>query len=95
MSELEALAKKIADQVRPAVPIDVALWDTSDIAGYLRRSTSVVREHIVCLPTFPRPIRIPGRGDGRGQPLWKAKEVIAWTEAHRDEAARGRPRKAG
>lgn len=96
MSELEQLAKRIADQVRPAVPIDVALWDASDIAGYLRRSASVVREHIACLPGFPKPIRLPARGGtGRGHPLWKAKEVIAWAESYSEEKAVGRPRKAG
>lgn len=96
MSDIEELAKRIADQVRPAVPINVALWDAADIAGYLRRSTAVVREHVVCLPDFPRPIRLPGRGGvGKSHPLWKAVEVIEWAESHHESMARGRPRKTG
>jgi hypothetical protein len=31
-------------------------------------------------------------GKGKAQPLWKASEVIAWTEGHRDKVI-GRPRK--
>lgn len=92
---IDELAQEIANRVRPAVPIDVALWSTEDIAGYLRRSADVVRERIVCLPTFPKPIRLPAnrKGAKSSHPLWKASEVIAWTESHREQAV-GRPRKA-
>ncbi len=93
---IEEFAKQIAGHVRPAVPIEHALWDTQDIAGYMRKSAQVVRERIACLPNFPQPIRVPSkRGDKMisGHPLWKAKEVIDWTESHREKI--GRPRKAG
>jgi hypothetical protein len=96
--QIEDLAKQIANMVRPAVPIEVALWDYSDIGGYMRRSPQVVRERIACQPGFPKPIKIPSIRNGEaaiGQPLFKAIEVIAWTESHRAIVDKGRPRKAG
>ena len=59
-------------------PISIALWDTNDIANYLKRSRDRVYSDIVCLPGFPKPIRLPVKG--RAQALYKAREVIAWTE---------------
>jgi hypothetical protein len=46
----------------------------------MRRSINRVRSDIVCLPSFPRPIRLPVHG--KSQALYKAREVIAWTESH-------------
>lgn len=62
------------------VPISIALWDTEAIAIYLCRSVNRVRSDIVCLPTFPRPIRLPGHG--KSQALYKAREVVAWAESY-------------
>jgi len=62
------------------MPISVALWDTAAIGVYLGRSINRVRTDIVCLPTFPRPIRLPV--PGKSQALYKAREVIAWAESH-------------
>jgi hypothetical protein len=93
---IEELAKQIAEHVRPAVPIEHALWDVADIANYLRRSPATVRERIVCLPGFPKPFRTPTLREGeqtRGHPTWKAMEVIEWNQQYRDNA-QGRPRKA-
>ena len=45
---IEDLARQIADYVRPAVPIEYAVWDVQDVAGYLRKSAQVVRP-IHCL----------------------------------------------
>lgn len=93
---LDDLARQIADRVRPAVPIEYAVWDVQDVAGYLRKSPQVVRERIVCIPDFPRPIRTPSTRGGKissGHPTWKAIEVIRWNEGHRDMNP-GRPRKA-
>lgn len=64
----------------PAQPISIALWDTKEIAVYLHRSVDRVYSDIVCLPSFPRPIRLPTKG--RAQALYKAREVIAWAEKH-------------
>lgn len=64
----------------PAQPISIALWDTKEIATYLHRSVDRVYSDIVCLPSFPKPIRLPTKG--RAQALYKAREVIAWAEKH-------------
>lgn len=101
---IDRLAEALAERIAPAVPLSVRLWSAKTIAGYLDRSPSVVLERVVTLPDFPRPIRVPTihsrpkagepakEGTAKGQPLWKAAEVIAWVEAHRDGVT-GRPRK--
>lgn len=77
---LAELLKKLTPPAAPALPVSVALWDTSDIAIYLKRSANRVRSDIVTLPTFPRPIRLPV--EGRSQALYKAREVIKWAESY-------------
>ncbi|MFS2004647.1 hypothetical protein ACEN9F_13575 [Duganella sp. CT11-25] len=78
---LEKLLERLAAPApAPQQPISIALWDTNDIAAYLKRSKDRVYSDIVCLPTFPKPIRLPVKG--RAQALYKAREVIAWTEKH-------------
>lgn len=80
---LEKLLERLTNIAPPAAPqqpISIALWDTKDIAAYLHRSVDRVYSDIVCLPSFPRPIRLPVKG--RAQALWKAREVVAWTEKH-------------
>lgn len=78
---LEKLLEQLTAVIQlpaPRQPISIALWDTNDIAAYLHRSKDRVYSDIVCLPTFPKPIRLPVKG--RAQALWKAREVIAWAE---------------
>ena len=77
---LTRLAEAIEKMQRPPLPLSIDLWDTNCLAAYFKRSASRVRTDIVCLPTFPRPIRLPV--DGRSQALYKAREVIAWAEKH-------------
>ncbi len=50
------------------------------MAAYLKRSPGRVYSDILCLPSFPRPIRLPVKG--RAHALYKAREVIAWAERH-------------
>lgn len=83
VTETEVLVKlteAIEKMQRPVLPLSVDLWDTNILATYFKRSAARVRSDIVCLPTFPRPIRLPV--EGRSQALYKAREVIAWTEKH-------------
>lgn len=84
MSEVELMAR-LADllgkQFKPAIPLTVDLWDVSTIAQFLKRSDSQVRERVTCLPDFPKAIRLPSQ-NGRGHPLYKATEVIAWAERY-------------
>lgn len=76
---LERLSAVVQQSTAPQ-PISIALWDTSNIAVYLHRSKDRVYSDIVCLPSFPKPIRLPVKG--RAQALYKAREVIAWAENH-------------
>lgn len=77
--DIGRLAEAVAENMKQ-LPVSAQLWDIAMIATYLRRSSNRVRSDIVCLPSFPRPIRLPV--PGRAQALWKAREVIAWTESH-------------
>jgi len=72
------LAAELAKQLRPALPIEIDLWNIGTIATYLKRSESVVRERMACLPDFPKAIRLPSTKLVRGQALYRAKEVIQW-----------------
>lgn len=94
---LDEFAQKIADTLRQVVPLNEAMWDAADIGHYLRRSPQVVRERIACLPSFPRPVKLPSARNGKvtsGHPLWQAIEVINWVKSHREQPV-GRPRKFG
>lgn len=77
---LVKLAEVLEKMQRPVLPLSIDLWDTNGLAAYFKRSASRIRTDIVCLPTFPRPIRLPV--EGRSQALYKAREVIAWAEKH-------------
>lgn len=81
---LEKLASAIAKHFKPAIPIDIDLWDVSMVAQYLKRDAAVVRERITCLPDFPKAIRLPAT-KGRAHPLYKAAEVIKWAETYREK----------
>jgi len=86
MMNTDELLEKLLDHLSkpPPVqlPVTIDLWDTRHIAAYLKRSVDTVRDDIITLPTFPRPIRLPMRGAVRAQALYKARDVIAWAERH-------------
>lgn len=88
---IERLAAAVAERVQPAVPLKVQLWSTEAIATYLQRPAQVIRERVVCLPGFPRPIRLPALSGGKAtaHPRWKAAEVIAWAESYQDKPRKG------
>jgi hypothetical protein len=79
------LAAELAKQLRPALPIEIDLWDIATIATYLKRSESVVRERMACLPDFPKAIRLPSTRSMRGQALYRAREVIQWAAQYQDK----------
>lgn len=62
--------------------VAIDLWIPRHIAAYLKRSVDTVRDDIIALPSFPRPIRLPVQGTARAQALFKVREVIAWAERH-------------
>lgn len=84
MNEKDLLAAILQKLTERTIPIEVDLWDASHIAAYLKRSHSTVRDKILPLPSFPRPIRIQ-TANGTGHPLYKAREVIQWAESLQEE----------
>lgn len=97
MSEIEQLAEKVVElldkKLKSPVPIEHALWSTKEIGEYLQRPAQVVRDRVVCVPGFPKAIRLPNAGGlGTAHPRWKASEVIEWVESFQDGKI-GRPRK--
>jgi hypothetical protein len=85
------LADALAKHISPPIPISIDLWNIELIGKYLKRDAQSVRERIACLPDFPEPIRLPST-KGRSHGLYRAAEVIAWTEGLRKKVP-GRPRK--
>lgn len=81
---IERLAEAVAQRMTPSIPLAVDLWDIATIAAYLKREPGTVREQIACLPSFPKAIRLP-TSKGRAQPLYNAKEVIAWVQSYREK----------
>ena len=74
---LQQILDKLSAQT-PVVPLSAQLWDTEAISAYLKRSYSTVRDTILPQPSFPKAIRLPGKG--RSYPLYKASEVMLWAE---------------
>jgi hypothetical protein len=85
---IEQLTAAVAQLVRPAIPVDIDLWDMATIAHFLKRDPQVVRERMACLPSFPKAVRLPtmtaGKA-GRSQPLYFAKEIIAWAKSYQEK----------
>ena len=66
-----------------AIPFEHQVWSTTEIAEFLRKSPSHVRERIVSQPDFPVARRLPTK-KGAGNRLWKAIEVIKWLEKYKE-----------
>ncbi len=84
--DLDQLAAAIASHMPRRIPLAVDLWGVSEIAAYLKVEPRHVGERYACLPGFPRAIRLPSQGRGRGHPRYKAAEVIAWAEKHQEDS---------
>jgi hypothetical protein len=83
--DITALAQAVASQIRPAIPVEIDLWSAVEVAAFLKRDIRTTREKIAALPGFPQAIRLPAPSGGRGHPLWKAREVIAWAEKYQED----------
>ncbi|MDP3669152.1 MAG: hypothetical protein Q8R69_05630 [Telluria sp.] len=83
---INKLAAAIAAHLRTTIPVSIDLWDIATIAQYLKRNEATVRERMACLPDFPKAIRLPSTTNkGRGQALYRAADVIAWTARYQDK----------
>jgi hypothetical protein len=81
---IQKLAAALSAQLQPPIPVSIDLWDVAMIARVLKRSESQVRNRLICLPDFPKAIRLPVAGGGRGQPLYRATEVLKWVGKYQD-----------
>lgn len=79
---IERLATALAAQLPPPIPIEIDLWDVATIARLLKRNESQVRNRLVCLPDFPKAIRLPVPSGPR---LYRAAEVLAWVSKYQDK----------
>lgn len=82
MNDITRLIEAIRDNTN-GIPVEIALWDTTQIARYLRMSVSEVRDHVTHLPDFPTPIRFQSRTGRLGHPRWTAVEVIKWAHSQK------------
>lgn len=90
---IEQLAAAIAAHTAPMIPLAVDIWDAAHAAAYLKCSPRTLLERYAPLPGFPAAIRLPSAGGMRGQPRWKAAEVIKWANGHQERAPRVPARK--
>ena len=93
LADIDRLASSIAALVT-AQARSSDFWDYDDIAYHLRASKSTAMKW-AALPDFPRPIRPPTDGAGKGHPRFLPAEVRKWAMSHREGATGrvGRPRK--
>lgn len=78
------LGAELARQLKPSLPVEIDLWDIATIATYLKRSESVVRERMACLPDFPKAICLPSNGSIRDQASYRVRDIIQWTAKYQD-----------
>lgn len=78
----DAVLARIKPVIKPAVPLDIALWDVTDIGTYLKVAPNKVVERYASLKDFPRPIRIPTAENRTTHARWLAREVIRFVEGH-------------
>jgi hypothetical protein len=82
---INRLAAAVAERIRPPVPIEYDMWDFATIAQCLKCSEAQVRERLAPQPDFPKAIRLPTVTGGRGQPRYRAAEVLNWMMKYQDK----------
>ena len=94
LADIDQLADAIAALVLSRARIPSDFWDYDDIAYHLRASKSTAMKWAT-LPDFPKPIRPPADGYGKGHPRFLPAEVRKWAMSHKEGAPGrvGRPRK--
>ena len=94
LADIDQLADAIAALVLSRARIPSDFWDYDDIAYHLRARKSTAMKWAT-LPDFPKPIRPPADGYGKGHPRFLPAEVRKWAMSHKEGAPGrvGRPRK--
>ena len=84
---VEKLLLEILNELRAQSAEKAELWNASDVARYMRLSTSSVQSRVIARKDFPRAVRIPTDG-GSGGRRWYAREVKQWIARNREPIAK-------
>ena len=85
--QVEKLLLEILNELKAQTAAKSELWNASDIARYMRLSTSSVQSRIITRKDFPRAVRIPTE-NGLGGRRWYAREVKDWVAKNREPVVR-------
>lgn len=80
---VEKILLEILNELKAQSAEKSDLWAASDIARYMRLSTSSIQSRVICRKDFPRAVRIP-TDNGMGGRRWYAKEVKDWVARNRE-----------
>lgn len=63
--------------------LDSRLWDTADVAAFLKLNVAHVRRHILTREDFPQAVSLPGSGR---EPItrYRPDDVRDWAELYRN-----------
>jgi hypothetical protein len=89
--DITELARAIAFRITPE-----SLLTVSDLAAMFKVGERHVRDRIMRLPDFPKPIRLPTLTGTQGHPRWRLADVQAFLSKYTPEERpqrRGAPRK--
>jgi len=75
---MEHLLAEILTELKKQTAGPGRLWTTDDIATFLSLSKASISARIVCLPSFPEPIHIPG-----STRRWHQDDVQKWARRHK------------
>ena len=84
---MEKILLEILNELKAQNVASNELWSASDIARYMRLSTSSIQSRVICRKDFPRAVRIP-TDSGMGGRRWYAKEVKNWVLRNREPVMR-------
>lgn len=78
---LESVAEAI-HALRKAHDVDARLWDTADVAEFLKLNPAYTRAHILTRSDFPKSVDLPGKGR---EPIrrYRPVDVRDWAEKWR------------
>lgn len=81
----ELIAAVLNSKITAKVGLEATLWNTTDVASYLKVSYRYASEYIVTHHTFPNALRLPTQNQTKGHPRWYAAEVIAWAARYQEK----------
>lgn len=80
----ELISAVLNSKITTKVGLEATLWNTTDVANYLKVSYRYASEYIVTHHTFPNALRLPTQNQTKGHPRWYAAEVIAWAAQYQE-----------